>query len=496
MAKKQETVSMIDSLQEFKDLKNIDKETMINVLEESFRNVIAKMFGTDENYDVIINPEKGDFEIWRNRTVVENGHVSDPNLEVSLRDAQQIVADCTIGEEVTDEVHFADFGRRAILNLRQALASKILELQKDNLTAKYRELIGTIVVADVYQVWKKEVLLLDDEGNELLLPKSEQIPGDFYRKGEAVRAVVQRVETDNNTKIYLSRTDKAFLQRLFEIEVPEINDGLITIRSIARIPGERAKIAVESYDERIDPVGACVGMKGSRIRGIVRELRNENIDVVNYTTNTALYIQRALSPAKVSSIRVDEEEHKAEVFLRPEEVSLAIGKNGLNIKLASMLTDYTIDVFRDIDTADEEDIYLDEFADEVEPWVIEALKEIGCNTAKAVLALAPEEIMERADLEEQTVDDLLRVLSAEFEDEAQPAPDDYAPEEEQPVDEQPVDATDASEPVDEQPAESTDEPDETPTEDEPEEDDADEEEADDDTPEVFQEDDTDEKEED
>ena len=481
MAKKQETVSMIDSLQEFKDLKNIDKETMINVLEESFRNVIAKMFGTDENYDVIINPEKGDFEIWRNRTVVENGHVSDPNLEVSLRDAQQVDADCTIGEEVTDEVHFADFGRRAILNLRQALASKILELQKDNLTAKYRELIGTIVVADVYQVWKKEVLLLDDEGNELLLPKSEQIPGDFYRKGEAVRAVVQRVETDNNTKIYLSRTDKAFLQRLFEIEVPEINDGLITIRSIARIPGERAKIAVESYDERIDPVGACVGMKGSRIRGIVRELRNENIDVVNYTTNTALYIQRALSPAKVSSIRVDEEEHKAEVFLRPEEVSLAIGKNGLNIKLASMLTDYTIDVFRDIDTADEEDIYLDEFADEVEPWVIEALKEIGCNTAKAALALAPEEIMERADLEEQTVDDLLRVLSAEFEDEAQPAPDDYAPEEEQPVDEQP--------------AESTDEPDETPTEDEPEEDDADEE-ADDDTPEVFQEDDTDEKEED
>lgn len=495
MAKKQETVSMIDSLQEFKDLKNIDKETMINVLEESFRNVIAKMFGTDENYDVIINPEKGDFEIWRNRTVVENGHVSDPNLEVSLRDAQQIDADCTIGEEVTDEVHFADFGRRAILNLRQALASKILELQKDNLTAKYRELIGTIVVADVYQVWKKEVLLLDDEGNELLLPKSEQIPGDFYRKGEAVRAVVQRVETDNNTKIYLSRTDKAFLQRLFEIEVPEINDGLITIRSIARIPGERAKIAVESYDERIDPVGACVGMKGSRIRGIVRELRNENIDVVNYTTNTALYIQRALSPAKVSSIRVDEEEHKAEVFLRPEEVSLAIGKNGLNIKLASMLTDYTIDVFRDIDTADEEDIYLDEFADEVEPWVIEALKEIGCNTAKAVLALAPEEIMESADLEEQTVDDLLRVLSAEFEDETQPAPDNYAPEEEQPVDEQPVDATDASEPVDEQPAESTDEPDETPTEDEPEEDDADDE-ADNDTPEVFQEDDTDEKEED
>ena len=469
MAKKQETVSMIDTLQEFKDLKNIDKETMINVLEESFRNVIAKMFGTDENYDVIINPEKGDFEIWRNRTVVENGHVSDPNLEVSLHDAQQIDADCTIGEEVTDEVHFADFGRRAILNLRQALASKILELQKDNLSAKYRELIGSIVMADVYQVWKKEVLLLDDEGNELLLPKSEQIPGDFYRKGEAVRAVVQRVETDNSTKIYLSRTDKAFLQRLFELEVPEINDGLITIRAIARIPGERAKIAVESYDERIDAVGACVGMKGSRIRGIVRELRNENIDVINYTTNTALYIQRALSPAKISSIHVDEEEHKAEVFLRPEEVSLAIGKSGLNIKLASMLTDYTIDVFRDIDTADEEDIYLDEFADEIEIWVIDALKNIGCNTAKSVLALSREEIMERADLEEQTVDDLLRVLSAEFEDEAPtataPVPKDILPVD----DKSSAPATDPdSAPTDEQPAEGASEepaadPDDMPT---------------------------------
>ena len=453
MAKKQETVSMIDSLQEFKDLKNIDKETMINVLEESFRNVIAKMFGTDENYDVIINPEKGDFEIWRNRTVVENGHVSDPNLEVSLRDAQQIDADCAIGEEVTDEVHFAEFGRRAILNLRQALASKIMELQKDNLAAKYRELIGSIVVADVYQVWKKEVLLLDDEGNELLLPKSEQIPGDFYRKGEAVRAIVQRVETDNNTRIYLSRTDKVFLQRLFELEVPEINDGLITIRAIARIPGERAKIAVESYDDRVDAVGACVGMKGSRIRGIVRELRNENIDVINYTTNTALYIQRALSPAKISSIHVIEEERKAEVFLRPEEVSLAIGKSGLNIKLASMLTDYTIDVFRDIDTADEEDIYLDEFADEIEMWVIDALKNIGCNTAKAVLALPREEIMERADLEEQTVDDLLRVLSAEFEDELPPAPAEPAAPETTPSDEQ----TPADELPDDEPSEPEEE---------------------------------------
>ena len=394
MARRQETVSMIDTLQEFKELKSIDKDTMINVLEESFRNVIAKMFGTDENYDVIINPEKGDFEIWRNRMVVEDGHVEDPNLEVALSEAQKIDADCEVGEEVTDEVHFADFGRRAILNLRQTLSSKILELQKDNLYAKYRDLIGSIVTADVYQVWKKEVLLLDDEGNELLLAKAEQIPSDFYRKGESVRAIVQRVENDNNnTKIYLSRTDKVFLQRLFELEVPEINDGLITIKAIARIPGERAKIAVESYDERIDPVGACVGMKGSRIRGIVRELRNENIDVINYTSNTSLFIQRALSPAKISSIRVDEEEHKAEVFLRPEEVSLAIGKNGLNIKLASMLTDYTIDVFRDIDAADEEDIYLDEFADEVDMWVIDTLKNIGCNTAKTVLALSRKEII-------------------------------------------------------------------------------------------------------
>ena len=408
---------------------------MINVLEESFRNVIAKMFGTDENYDVIINPEKGDFEIWRNRMVVEDGHVEDPNLEVALSEAQKIDADCEVGEEVTDEVHFADFGRRAILNLRQTLSSKILELQKDNLYAKYRDLIGSIVTADVYQVWKKEVLLLDDEGNELLLAKAEQIPSDFYRKGESVRAIVQRVENDNNnTKIYLSRTDKVFLQRLFELEVPEINDGLITIKAIARIPGERAKIAVESYDERIDPVGACVGMKGSRIRGIVRELRNENIDVINYTSNTSLFIQRALSPAKISSIRVDEEEHKAEVFLRPEEVSLAIGKNGLNIKLASMLTDYTIDVFRDIDAADEEDIYLDEFADEVDMWVIDTLKNIGCNTAKAVLALSREEIMERADLEEQTVDEVLSILSAEFEDEEEePFEPDFEPfEEEEP----------------------------------------------------------------
>lgn len=418
MAKKEETISMIDTLAEFKELKNIDKDTMISVLEDSFRNVIAKMFGTDENYDVIINPEKGDFEIWRNRTVVADDELEDSNLQLTLTEARKIDADCEVGEEVTDEVHFADFGRRAILNLRQTLASKILELQKDSLFAKYKDKIGNIIAADVYQVWKKEILLLDDDGNELLLPKSEQIPTDFYRKGETVRAIVQRVDNyNNNPKILLSRTDKVFLQRLFELEVPEINDGLITIKAIARIPGERAKVAVESYDDRIDPVGACVGMKGSRIHGIVRELRNENIDVINYTSNLSLFIQRALSPAKISSIRVNEEEKKAEVYLRPEEVSLAIGKGGLNIKLACMLTEYTIDVFRDIEGADEEDIYLDEFSDEIDSWVIDALKNIGCYTAKSVLAMDRNEIIERADLEEQTVDDLLAILSAEFEDE-------------------------------------------------------------------------------
>ena len=418
MAKKEESISMIDTLAEFKELKNIDKDTMISVLEDSFRNVIAKMFGTDENYDVIINPEKGDFEIWRNRTVVADDELEDENLQLTLTEARKIDADCEVGEEVTDEVHFADFGRRAILNLRQTLASKILELQKDSLFAKYKDKIGNIIAADVYQVWKKEILLLDDEGNELLLPKTEQIPTDFYRKGETVRAIVQRVDNyNNNPKIILSRTDKLFLQRLFELEVPEINDGLITIKAIARIPGERAKVAVESYDDRIDPVGACVGMKGSRIHGIVRELRNENIDVINYTSNISLFIQRALSPAKISSIRVNEEEHKAEVYLRPEEVSLAIGKGGLNIKLACMLTEYAIDVFRDVEGADEEDIYLDEFSDEIDSWVIEALKNIGCYTAKSVLAMNREEIVERADLEEQTVDEVLAILSAEFEEE-------------------------------------------------------------------------------
>lgn len=419
MAKK-EIISLIDTFSEFKELKNIDRMTMINVIEESFRNVIAKMFGTDENYDVIINPDKGDLEIWRNRTIVEDSELEDPNTEISLSEAKKIDNDFEVGEDVTDEVFFEDFGRRAILNLRQTLASKILELQKDSLYNKYKEKIGEIVSGEVYQIWKKEILLLDDEKEEMLLPKTEQIPSDFFRKGEHVRAVVERVENkNNNPKIILSRTSPVFLERLFELEVPEINDGLITIKNIARIPGERAKVAVESYDDRIDPVGACVGMKGSRIHGIVRELRNENIDIINYTSNMNLYIQRALSPAKISSIKINEEERRAEVFLRPEEVSLAIGKGGLNIKLASMLTQYVIDVYRDIDDFDEEDIYLDEFRDEIDEWVIEQLKKVGCVTAKNVLAADREKLINEADLEENTVDEVLAILKAEFEDDAQ-----------------------------------------------------------------------------
>ena len=418
MAKKEEAISMVDTFSEFKELKNIDRTTMISVLEESFRNVLAKMFGTDENFDVIVNPDKGDFEIWRNREVVEDGQVSDPNLQISLSEAKKIDNDYEVGEEVTDEVIFEKFGRRAILNLRQTLASKILELQKDAIYNKYKDRIGQIVSAEVYQIWKKEMLLIDDEGNELLLPKTEQIPSDFYRKGETARAVVARVDNkNNNPKIIISRTSEEFLKRLFELEVPEIHDGLITIRKVARIPGERAKISVESYDDRIDPVGACVGVKGARIHGIVRELRNENIDVINYTANTSLFIQRSLSPAKISSIRLNEEEKKAEVFLKPEEVSLAIGKGGLNIKLACMLTGYTIDVYRDIDETEEEDIYLDEFKDEIDGWVIEALKAIGCATAKSVLAMSREELIEKADLEENTVDEIINILKAEFEEE-------------------------------------------------------------------------------
>ncbi|MBO5863743.1 MAG: transcription termination/antitermination protein NusA [Paludibacteraceae bacterium] len=418
MAKK-EVTNMIETFSEFKELKNIDRGTMISVLEESFRSVISKMFGTDENYDVIINPDKGDFEIYRNRVVVEDDEVEDLNVEIPVSEAVQIDEDFEVGEEVTEKVDFASFGRRAILNLRQTLASKILDLQKDSIYNKYREKIGTIIVGEVYQVWKKEILLLDDEGNEMLLPKSEQIPTDFYKKGDTIRAVVAKVDNkNNNPKIILSRTSPLFLQRLFELDVPEINDGLITIRRIARIPGERAKVAVESYDERIDPVGACVGMKGARIHGIVRELRNENIDVINYTNNVSLFISRALSPARISSIRLIEEHQRAEVFLKPEEVSLAIGKGGMNIKLASMLTEYKIDVFRDIDdTVDGEDIYLEEFEDEIDPWIIDVLKGIGCDTAKNVLSIPRDELIKRTDLEEETVDELLAILSAEFEGE-------------------------------------------------------------------------------
>lgn len=413
----EDTVSMVDTFKEFKDTKNIDRTTLMSVLEESFRNVIAKIFGSDENFDVIVNPDKGDFEIYRNRIVVADGEVKDENKEISLTEALKIEPDYEVGEEVSEKVDFSKFGRRAILNLRQTLASKILELEHDSLYNKYKDRVGQVISAEVYQVWKREVLLVDDENNELILPKSEQIPHDVYRKGETVRAVVKEVNNDNNNpKIILSRTSNMFLERLLEAEVPEIADGLIMIRRIARMPGERAKIAVESYDDRIDPVGACVGVKGSRVHGIVRELCNENIDVVNYTANIKLFIQRALSPAKISSINVDEENKKAEVYLRPEEVSLAIGRGGMNIKLASMLTEYTIDVFRELDESEvDEDIYLDEFSDEIDQWIIDAIKGIGLDTAKAVLNAPRDMLVEKADLEEETVDNVLKVLRAEFE---------------------------------------------------------------------------------
>ncbi len=419
MAKKEEAIDMVDRFSEFKELRNIDKTTMISVLEESFRSVIAKMFGSDENFDVIMNPDKGDCEIYQNLEIVPDGAVENPAKQISLSDARNDVdnpdPDCEVGEEHTKKIDFAKFGRRAILNLRQTLASKILDLQKDAIYTKFKEMEGELVTGEVYQLWKKEILLLDDDKNELLLPKDQQIPTDFYRKGDTVRAVIHNVDNkNNNPKITVSRTSDTFLRRLFELEVPEIHDGLILIRAIARIPGERAKIAVESYDDRIDPVGACVGVKGARIHGIVRELRNENIDVINYTSNPSLFIQRALSPAKISSIRIDEENKHAEVFLKPEEVSLAIGKGGLNIRLATMLTGYDIDVYRDIED-NEEDIYLDEFKDEIDSWVIEALKDMGCATAKAVLNTPREELIEKADLEEDTVDNVIKVLKAEFE---------------------------------------------------------------------------------
>ena len=414
MAKAQNSINLIDIFSEFKELKNIDRQTFINVLEDSFRNVIAKMYGSDANYDVIINPDKGDLEVYRNRLVMEDDDVANPNTQIALSDALKIDDEAEIGEEVTDKVDFQSFGRRMILNLRQTLASKILELQKENIYIKYSEMLGQIVSGELYQVWKKEMLLLDEDGNELYLPKQNQIPNDYFRKGETVRAVVVQVDNKNqNPKIILSRTSPLFLQRLFEQEVPEVHDGLIAIKNIARIPGERAKVAVESFDDRIDPVGACVGIKGARIHGIVRELRNENIDVINYTNNTNLFIQRALAPAKISSMNINEEEKKAEVYLQPDEVSLAIGKGGFNIKLASMLTGYQIDVYREMD-GDDSDIYLDEFNDEIDQWVIDALKAIGLDTAKQVLNTPKEELLERTDLEEETVDDVIRILETEF----------------------------------------------------------------------------------
>ena len=411
------TPNLIETFKEFKETKNIDRTTLVSVLEESFRNVIAKIYGSDENFDVIVNPDKGDFEIYRNRVVVADGEVEDENKEIALKDAQKIDEDYEIGEEVSEPVNFSKFGRRAILNLRQTLASKVLELEHDNLYNKYKDRVGQIVSGEIYQVWKREVLLVDEENNEMILPKSEQISSDQYRKGESIRAIILRVDNENNNpKIILSRTSPLFLERLMEAEVPEVNDGLISIKRVARMPGERAKVAVESYDERIDPVGACVGVRGSRVHGIVRELCNENIDVINFTTNTKLFIQRALSPAKVSSISIDEENQKAEVYLLPEEVSLAIGRNGLNIKLASMLTGYTIDVFRQIDESEaEEDIYLEEFSDEIDQWVIDAIKSIGLDTAKQVLNAPREMLIEKADLEEETVDYVLKLLQAEFE---------------------------------------------------------------------------------
>ena len=407
--------NLIETFAEFKEQKSIDRATMMRVIEEVFRNILAKMYGTDENFDIIINIDKGDLEIWRNRVVVEDSDLQDPNLEISLSEAKKIDSDYEIDEEVTDEVPFRDFGRRNILTLRQNLTSKILELEKEKLYEKYKNRIGEIVAGEVYQVWKKEILILDDEGNELMLPKAEQIPTDFFRKGDNLRAVISQVEMRNGSPfILLSRTDPAFLERLFELEVPEINNGLITIKKIERIPGERAKVAVESYDDRIDPVGACVGMKGSRIHGIVRELRNENIDVVNFSANVQLYIQRALNPAKINNIKVNEADKKAEVYLDPEEVSKAIGKMGANIKLATQLTGYDIEVYRDIDEG-EEDVDLEEFNDEIEMWIIDTLKSIGCDTAKDVLKISKDELVKRTDLEEETIEEVLNILKAEFE---------------------------------------------------------------------------------
>lgn len=411
-----ENLNLIDTFSEFKELKNIDRATMMSVLEDVFRSLLARKYGSDENFDIIVNIDKGDFEIWRNREVVDDSELEDPNTQISLSEAKKIDEDYEAGEEVSDEVKLHDFGRRAILALRQHLTTRILDLEKNNIYMKYKDRIGDIVTGEVYQVWKREILILDDDGNELILPKSEQIPSDHFRKGDTIRAVVIKVEMKNNTPyIILSRTSPVFLERLFELEVPEIFDGLITIKKIVRVPGERAKVAVESYDERIDPVGACVGMKGSRIHGIVRELRNENIDVINYTSNLQLYISRALSPAKISSIKILDDEKRVEIYLKPSEVSLAIGKGGLNIKLASQLTGFEIDVYREPGTEDEEDVNLEEFGDEIDGWIIDELKAIGCDTAKSVLRLSLDDLVKRTDLEEETIAEVINILKSEFE---------------------------------------------------------------------------------
>ena len=407
-------INLIETFSEFKEFKNIDRETMMRILEDVFRHMLEKKFGSDENFEIIVNIDRGDLEIWRNREIVEDGEVEDDNTQIALSDAVKIEPDFEVGEEVSEALKLEDFGRREILTIRQNLVSKVIEYEKDSIYKKYKEKIGEIITGEVYQVWKKEILILDDEGYELSLPKQEQIPSDFYRKGETIRAVVARVEMGpNSPSIILSRTSPVFLERLFESEVPEIYDGLITIKKIVRVPGERAKVAVESYDDRIDPVGACVGMKGSRIHGIVRELKNENIDVINYTNNTTLYIQRALSPAKISSIQLDDTNKKAEVYMKPDQVSLAIGKGGYNIKLAGKLTGYEIDVYRE--DVDSEDVDIEEFSDEIDQWIIDVLKGIGCDTAKSVLELDLKELVKRTDLEEETIKEVIRILKDEFE---------------------------------------------------------------------------------
>lgn len=415
MAKKEHS-DIISSFVELKEFKNIDNSTMLSILEESFRKVIANIHGSDQNYDFIFNPDKGDFEIWRNRMVVEDNDLTDPHTQISLSDARKIADDYEVGEEVQEQVDVNSFGRRAVLNLSQILSSKIVDVQKDSLYTKYSQLLGQIISAEVYQIWKKEILLLDDNNNEILMPRTEQLPNDFFKKGEIIRAVVSKVDNNNNNpKIYVSRVLPLFLERLLEREVPEIHDGLITIKKTVRIPGEKAKVAVESYDDRIDPVGACVGIRGNRIMPIIRELNNENIDIINYTSNPSLYIARALAPAKVTSIVIDNENRRANVYINPEDISLAIGKNGVNIKLAIQLTGYHIEVIRGDVEIDEEDIYLDDFADEIDQWVIDILKSIGCDTAKQVLRLTREELIERTDLEEETIDNIIKVLKTEFE---------------------------------------------------------------------------------